>query len=353
MTAEPRRSPAFDAAAPAPEDDALARVAARYAVRLTPHLLDAMAAEAEDGSGPVTRQFRPTAAELDETPEERADPIGDAAHSPVPGIVHRYPDRVLLMPVGVCAAYCRFCFRRAVVGQGDGLLPADQLDAAVAYVAAHPEVWEVILTGGDPLVMSPRRLGDLLARLDAIPHVGVLRLHTRLPVHDPDRVTDELVAALRTPRDSAVWVAVHANHADEFSAPVRAAVARLAEAGIPLVGQSVLLRGVNDDPQALTALFRAMVRNRIKPYYLHHPDLAAGTGHFRLDLAAGRALVKGLRGAISGLCQPTYVLDIPGGHGKVPMTPDHLRDDDGEGTCLVEDPSGRLHRYPPAPGETP
>lgn len=351
----PLTAPSLPAAAPPPVDDALARVAERYAVRLTPHLAAHM--DAADPADPLTRQFQPTAAELVSGVEERADPIGDGAHSPLPGLVHRYPDRVLLMPVGVCAAYCRFCFRRAVVGQGDGLLPADQLEAALEYIAARPQVWEVILTGGDPLVLSPRRLADLMRRLDALPHVGVIRLHSRLPIHDPDRVDAAVVAAVSGLRDSAVWLAVHANHAAEFTPEVRAALARLADAGIPLVGQSVLLRGVNDSPEALTELFRTMVRNRIKPYYLHHPDLAEGTGHFRVGLDEGRQLVKGLRGTVSGLCQPTYVLDIPGGHGKVPMTPDHLVPA-AEG-CVVEDPWGGLHAYPPDPataaaaGETP
>lgn len=351
MTAAPRRPTAPSTAESAPPlDAALARVAERYAVRVTPHLAAHMAAD--DPADPIARQFQPTAAELDSTPEERADPIGDHAHSPVPGVVHRYPDRVLLMPVGICAAYCRFCFRRAVVGQGDGLLPEEALETALAYIESRPEVWEVILTGGDPLVMSPRRLARLLERLDAIPHVGVIRLHSRLPIHDPARVDADLVAVLAAPVETAVWLAVHANHAAEFTPEVRRALARVAGAGVPMVGQTVLLRGVNTDAETLTALFRAMVRNRIKPYYLHHPDLAEGTGHFRVPLAEGRRLVQGLRGTVSGLCQPTYVLDIPGGHGKVPMTPDHLHEDE-HGTCVVEDPWGRLHRYPPQPGEMP
>lgn len=330
--------------------DALARVAERFAVRLTPHLDAAMAGAAtDDARAALARQFVPSAAELATTAEERADPIGDGVHSPVPGIVHRYPDRVLLMPVEVCAAYCRFCFRRAVVGQGDGLLPDADLDRAIAYIEGRPEVWEVILTGGDPLVLSPRRLATLVARLDAIPHVGVIRLHSRLPIHDPDRVTPELVAALSSTTESAVWLAVHANHAAEFTLATTAALKRLSGAGIPLVGQTVLLRDVNDSAEALTDVFRAMVRHRIKPYYLHHPDLAEGTGHFRLSLAEGRRLVKGLRGVVSGLCQPTYVLDIPGGHGKVPVGPDALRaEPDHTGATIVDDPWGRPHRYPPA-----
>ncbi|WP_404382598.1 lysine-2,3-aminomutase-like protein [Caenispirillum salinarum] len=344
-------------ASPAPADlaftdaDALARVAERFAVRLTPHLEAAIAEAPTDAArAALARQFVPSAAELEITPDERADPIGDDVHSPVPGLVHRYPDRVLLMPVEVCAAYCRFCFRRAVVGQGDGLLPDADLDRAVAYIAERPDIWEVILTGGDPLVLSPRRLKALVARLDAIAHVGVIRLHSRLPVHDPARVTPALVDALAAAADSAVWLAVHANHAAEFTAETRNALRRLSGAGIPLVGQTVLLRGVNDTAEALTDLFRAMVRNRIKPYYLHHPDLAEGTGHVRLPLAEGRRLVKALRGTVSGLCQPTYVLDIPGGHGKVPVGPDALRDDPGHtDATIVEDPWGRPHRYPPVP----
>lgn len=337
--------PSDSSADPHAQAAALARVADRYAVRITPHLsahMDADDAEAD----PLARQFVPTVAELDEAPDERGDPIGDSVHSPMPGLVHRYPDRVLLMPVEVCAAYCRFCFRRAVVGQGDGLLPSEDLERALAYIAGCKDVWEVILTGGDPLVLSPRRLADLVARLDAMEHVGVIRLHTRLPVHDPARVDAALVAALATARDSAVWVAVHANHAAEFTPEVRAAVARLADAGIPLVGQTVLLRGVNDSAEALAELFRAMVRNRIKPYYLHHPDLAQGTGHFRLPVLDGQRLVRTLRGRVSGLCQPTYVLDIPGGHGKVPLSAGHVIHE-GDGSLTVEDPWGRLHAYPP------
>jgi lysine 2,3-aminomutase len=199
----------------------------------------------------------------------------------------------------------------------------------------------VILTGGDPLVLSARRLAQTVARLAAIDHVKVLRLHTRVPVADPEAVTPELAAALRSSRLPA-YVAIHANHARELTPAARAACARLADAGIPLLGQSVLLKGVNDEAAALEALFRAMVETRIKPYYLHHADLAPGTGHFRTTIAQGQALMRDLRGAVSGLCQPTYVLDIPGGHGKVPVGPGYLGAD-GE----VEDPAGGRHAYPP------
>ena len=322
---------------------ALERVAERYAVAITPAMAELV--DPGDPADPIGRQFIPDPRELDVRPEEAADPIGDAVHSPVKGVVHRYPDRVLLKLTHACAVYCRFCFRREVVGPGGagGLDPAE-LDAAYRYIESRPEIWEVILTGGDPLVLSPRRLSQAMARLAAIAHVKVVRLHTRVPVVDPAAVTPELVAALRR-QDLAVYVAVHANHARELTAEARAACARLADRGLPLLGQTVLLKGVNDGAPALADLFRAMVESRIKPYYLHHADLAPGTAHFRTTLAEGQALMRSLRGRLSGLCQPTYVLDVPGGHGKVPVGPAYLAaEDDG---LTVEDPAGRLHAYPP------
>ena len=300
---------------------------------LTPHIAT-LAQEAPA----VARQFLPDERETEIAPEELADPIGDAAFTPVKGIVHRYPDRVLLKPVMVCAAYCRFCFRREMVG--DGALTADELDTAVGYIASHPEIREVILTGGDPLVLSARRLGAIVKRLAAIPHLDWLRVHTRVPVVDPKRITAAMIAALRARLP--VYVAIHCNHAAELTDPVRRACARLADAGLPLLGQTVLLKGVNDDAETLAALMRALVKNRIKPYYLHHADLAPGTGHFRTSIAAGQALMRALRGRVSGLAQPTYVLDIPGGHGKVPIGPCYL---DGE---TVTDWRGKTHHYAPA-----
>jgi lysine 2,3-aminomutase len=320
---------------------ALERVAARYAIAVTPDVAELIEGP-DDGIG---RQFLPRAEELDAAPEERADPIGDAAHAPLPGIVHRYPDRVLLKPLHVCPVYCRFCFRREVVGPaGHGSLSDAELDAALAYVAARPEIWEVVLTGGDPFLLSPRRLAGIADALAGMDHVRVLRLHTRVPVVKPARVDAALVAALKG-FGRAVFVALHANHPREFSSSARAAIARLVDAGIPMVSQSVLLRSVNDDPETLGALMRAFVENRVKPYYLHHGDLAPGTGHFRTGLAEGQDLMRALRGRVSGLCQPTYVLDIPGGHGKVPVGPGYLGRE-GEG-WRVTDPEGRTHAYPP------
>lgn len=315
----------------------LEAVAARYAVAITPAM-----AELIPDNDAMAAQFVPTAAELVHAPEESADPIGDDAHSPVEGIVHRYPDRVLLKANHACAVYCRFCFRREMVGP-DGIRPLSpaQLDAAMAYIAGRPEIWEVIVTGGDPLILSPRRLADLMARLARIDHVKVVRFHTRVPAVDPARVTPALVRALKT-GGKTVWVALHANHADELTPAAGAAIARLVDAGLPMVSQTVLLRGVNDDAATLEALMRRFVELRIKPYYLHHADLAPGTGHFRTTIAEGQGLMRQLRGAVSGLCQPTYVLDIPGGHGKSPVGPAYVGD--GE----VTDPGGQAHPYPTA-----
>jgi lysine 2,3-aminomutase len=318
-------------------DPALAEVARRYAVAITP----TMASLIETATDPIGAQFLPDARELITTPEELADPIGDHAHSPTPWIVHRYADRLLLKLTHVCPVYCRFCFRREMVGPGKarGLKPA-ALDAALDYIRAQPKVWEVILTGGDPFVISARRAKAVTQALAAIEHVQVLRWHTRVPVVAPERVTPAFVRALKAP-GKAVYVALHANHAREFTAQARAAIARLVDAGIPMVSQTVLLKGVNDTPAALEDLMRAFVVNRIKPYYLHHGDLAPGTGHFRTSIAQGQALIRTLKINASGLCQPTYVLDIPGGHGKAPLTPSHWRDGD------VLDDAGCWRTYPP------
>jgi len=327
---------------------ALDDVTRRYAVAVTPSL--AALIDRDDPSDPIARQFVPDVAELDQAPEEDVDPIGDDAHSPVDGIVHRYPDRVLLKLTHVCAVYCRFCFRRERVGPGkpNALSPA-ALARALDYIRSHPEIWEVILTGGDPLVLSPRRLRAVMKELAAVDHVKVVRLHTRVPVAEPERVTPDLVRAMKA-RGKAVYVAVHVNHARELTIRVRAALARMADSGLVLLGQSVLLAGVNDDAETLGTLMRALVECRVKPYYLHHGDLAPGTAHLRTDLETGQALMRRLRGRWSGLCQPTYVLDIPGGFGKSPAGPNFITrtGDNGSARFIVEDFNGRRHAYPPA-----
>ncbi|HZT50444.1 MAG TPA: lysine-2,3-aminomutase-like protein [Stellaceae bacterium] len=318
-------------------------VAERYAVAITPDM--AALIEGDPATDPIGRQFVPQAAELDRAAAELADPIGDHAHSPVTGLVHRYPDRVLLKPSLVCPVYCRFCFRREAVGPKGGLLTQRELAAAFDYIRARPEIWEVIVSGGDPFLLSPRRLRAIVAALDAMPQLGVIRFHTRVPVVDPGRVGAALVAALAA--EKAVYVVIHANHPRELTPAVRAACARMGRAGIPLLAQTVLLKGVNDDAATLEALLRGLVAMRVKPYYLHHLDLAPGTGHFRTGIAEGQALMRRLRGRVSGLCQPTYVLDLPGGHGKVPIGPCHARPGAAAGTWCIEDTQGAQHPYPP------
>jgi lysine 2,3-aminomutase len=317
----------------------LEQVAARYAVAITPALAGLI--DRADPADPIARQFVPDARELDLHPEENSDPIGDDAHSPIEGIVHRYPDRVLLKLVNACAVYCRFCFRRETVGPGRGGLSPAALAAALDYIRATPQIWEVILTGGDPLVASPRRLKAVMAELAAIGHVKVIRVHTRMPVAAPEKISTALVRALRT--DKAAFVVLHVNHPRELSKAVRAACARFIDAGIPMLSQSVLLRGVNDDAGTLGALMRALVECRIKPYYLHHADLAPGTAHWRTTIAHGQSLMRALHGHYSGLCQPAYMLDIPGGHGKSPVGPNYLSPDGR----TIEDFNGRRHSYPP------
>jgi lysine 2,3-aminomutase len=317
-------------------------VARKYAVAVSP-TLEALIDPADAGD-PIARQFLPDIAELIETAEERFDPIGDSAHEPVKGLVHRHSDRVLFKAVSRCPVYCRFCFRREMVGPGKApALTADDRERVFAYIAAHPEIEEVILTGGDPFALGVRRVEEITSRLAAIAHVKIIRWHTRVPMVDPERVSDDFIAALLQPGVTS-WVAIHANHAKEFSADARLALARLVDAGIPLVSQSVLLKGVNDNAESLAALMRAFLANRIKPYYLHHPDLARGTSHFRVGIEEGLALTRALRARLSGLAQPTYVLDIPGGFGKVPLDSAHV--EKTQTGHRIRDFSGRWHPYP-------
>ncbi len=320
----------------------LEEVAARYAVAITPAMERMI--DPADPADPIARQFRPDARELDHLPEERADPIDDGPHSPVDGVVHRYRDRCLLKITHVCPVYCRFCFRREMVGPGKAEPITDaKLDAAFAYIERHPELWEVILTGGDPFVLSPRRAREITTRLAAIPHVQVIRWHTRMPVVDPARVSDDFVCAIKCSK--AVYVALHANHPREITEDARAAIGRLVDAGIPMISQTVLLKGVNDDVETLEALMRALVVARVKPYYLHHGDLAPGTSHFRTTIEAGQDLTDALRTRASGLCQPTYVLDIPGGAAKAPLARVAVRVSDGNSEVCGND--GAWRAYPP------
>lgn len=325
----------------------LAPVAAAYATAITPALVALI--NRTDPADPIALQFVPSSAELDLRPEELPDPIGDHTHEPVPGIVHRYPDRVLLKAVSVCPVYCRFCFRREMVGpdKESNLSPAE-LAAALAYIRNHPEIWEVIVTGGDPFMLSARRASALTRELESIPHVKVIRWHTRMPVADPDRVSDEFVEAISS-KSKPVYVAIHCNHPRELTPEMRAACARLVDAGIPLLSQTVLLKGINDEVETLAQLMRDFVETRIKPYYLHHADLAPGTSHFRTTVEKGQELVRALRDRVSGLAQPHYVIDIPGGVSKALASPADVETEGGRVRLRGRD--GNFRDYPDTPSE--
>jgi lysine 2,3-aminomutase len=316
-------------------------VGARYAVAVTPSM--AALIDPADPADPIARQLLPDRRELVASPEERPDPIGDHTHEPVPGLVHRYPDRVLLKLTLACPVYCRFCFRREMVGPGGPPpMTGERLAPALDYIRSRSGITEVILTGGDPLMLSARRIAEVTSALAAIPHVAVLRWHSRVPVVDPGRVTTELARALAAPARP-VWIAIHTNHVREITEEARSAILRLAAAGHILLSQTVLLKGVNNDAATLADLFTTLISLGVKPYYLHHADLAPGTRHFRTSVAEGQDLVRALRGRISGLALPTYVLDVPGGAGKVPLGPSYI---DDRSAATVLDPLGRQHTHP-------
>ena len=320
--------------------DPVEELARKFAIAITPQMHGLI--DESNADDPIAAQFVPSPMEMLDADDEVEDPISDSSFTPVRGIVHRYPDRVLLKPLLVCPVYCRFCFRREVVGPGSQGLSEDEVDAALAYIESREAIWEVVISGGDPLILSPRRIRDIMRRLEKIPHVGVVRYHTRVPVVKPEVVTEELIEALRIKK--AVYIVLHTNHVRELSQAAKVACAKLIDSGFPMLSQTVLLRGVNAEPKTLERLFRALVELRIKPYYLHQGDLAKGTKHFRTSIAEGQQIMRALRGHVSGLCQPLYVLDIPGGNGKVPIGPGYL-ENHGDGNYSVEDYNGIVHRY--------
>ena len=314
----------------------------RYAYKITDTVKETIQGTIQND--PVAKQYIPQTRELKILPEENPDPIGDDVHSPIKGIVHRYPDRVLLKLSNVCAVYCRYCFRREMVGPGEGVLNEAEIEEALTYIKSQPDIFEVILTGGDPLVVAPRLLDQVMSALEEIEHVQVIRVHTRVPIAAPDKITLEMAQALA--RRKQVYVALHINHANEITQDVKNALHNLKHAGCILLSQSVLLKDVNDNADSLETLFRALIVLGVKPYYLHHPDLAPGTSHFRLSLKEGQAIMRQLLGRLSGICQPTYMLDIPGGAGKIPINPFYLQERD-DGHYEIEDFQGGKHIYPP------
>ncbi|PZP54499.1 MAG: lysine 2,3-aminomutase [Micavibrio aeruginosavorus] len=297
-----------------------------------------------DPNDPIARQYMPSAEETVPSLLDQTDPIGDHKNGVGKLIVHRYPDRLLLLATDHCAAYCRFCFRKDRVGKGEAVPHDADMEEALSYIEKNKSIWEVIFSGGDPLILSPRRLEQIISRVVNIPHVKTIRFHTRMPVSDPSRITPELAKAIVS--NKATYIVIHANHPDELTQEAINGFRILQKSGAVLLSQSVLLRGVNDNAETLEQLFRGLVENSIKPYYLHHPDLVEGSAHFQLSLDEGEALMKDLRGKISGLCWPTYVLDIPGGFGKVPVNASYLTKTP-DGRYLVEDIYGDKHAYPP------
>lgn len=322
------------------EERALSGAGTLFRMGITPHYATLM--DPDDPACPLRMQAVPRGGELAVADFETADPLAEDAASPVPGIVHRYPDRVLFLTTHECALYCRHCTRRRIVGDQQAV-STPMLDAALDYVRRTPAVRDVLLSGGDPLAVSDRRLEYVLSRLREIPHVEIIRIGTRMPVVLPQRITPELVEVLR--RYHPLWLNTHFNHPFELAPPAtREAMGRLADAGIPLGNQTVLLRGVNDCPVVMKALVHELVKLRCRPYYLYNCDLSEGLGHFRTSVSTGVAIVEALRGHTSGYAVPTFVVDAPGGGGKVPLAPDYLVSR-GEGRVVLRNYEGRHFTY--------
>lgn len=315
----------------------------KFSLAITQHMHAQI--DMNDKNDPIAMQFVPNAKELNILPQEKADPIGDDSHMTVKGLIHRYPDRCLLTPVHVCPVYCRFCFRREKVGAGSKVMLEEELNLAYEYINKHKELWEVILTGGDPLILNPKKLNQILEKLSAIKHIGVIRIHTRIPIVDPSRINIEMLKAFQ--KSIPVYIVIHSNHPKEFTLESINACKDLINYGVPLLSQSVLLKGINDDIDTLSELMKCFIKNKIKPYYLHQGDLAQGTQHFRTSIRTGQKLMKQLRGRFSGICQPTYMLDIPGGYGKSPIGPNYLKLVTKENCTeyIVEDYNGIEHEY--------
>lgn len=302
-----------------PPEEAILATTGHFRVEVTPYFASLM--DPYDPTCPIRRQVVPTHHELAPLNGDMADSLSEEAHSPVPGLVHRYPDRVLMLVTTQCASYCRYCTRSRIVGDPTSQFSRTSYDAQIDYIAATPSVRDVLISGGDPLILPQRVLEDLLSRLRAIPHVEVIRIGTRVPSFLPQRIDQDLVNMLR--RYHPLWMNLHFNHAREITPQVRRACAMLADAGIPLGCQSVLLAGVNDCPNVMTELVHELVKLRVRPYYLYQCDLVAGAGHFRTPVAKGIEIIEALRGHTSGFAVPTFVVDAPRGGGKVPLMPQY------------------------------
>jgi lysine 2,3-aminomutase len=313
----------------------------KLALAVTPHYFNLI--EQENPGCPIRRQIIPHVGEGSVSSAEMADPCGEDSHMPVPGLVHRYPDRVLFLVTDRCAAYCRYCTRsRVVSGAGEQELETD-FDQAIAYLEQHTEVRDVLLSGGDPLLFSDEKLDALLGRLRAIPHIEFLRIGTRVPIFLPQRITPELCAILK--KHHPLFMSVHVNHPRELTTEVRDALARLADHGVPLGNQSVLLRGVNDSLPVMKSLVQKLLRCRVRPYYLYQCDLIRGSAHLRAPVAKGIEIIEGLRGHTTGYAVPQYVIDAPGGGGKVPVNPGYVFFHDRE-KVVFRNFEGKVFEYP-------
>ncbi|HCX59791.1 MAG TPA: lysine 2,3-aminomutase [Candidatus Cloacimonas sp.] len=304
-----------------PEEEALfAKQEFSFRMAITPYYLSLI--DHSNPNDPVRMQAIPRVYESELSSSDMADPLHEDADAPVPGMTHRYPDRVLLLLTDQCAMYCRHCTRRRKAGEHDAPMPAENVDKAIEYIREHKEIRDVILSGGDPLTLGDERLDNILGKLSRIDHVDIVRLGTRTPVVLPQRITDSLLAVLK--KYPFVWVNTHYNHPQEISETAAKALARLAEAGLPLGNQSVLLKGINDHVDVMKALVHKLVRNRVRPYYIYQCDLSEGISHFRTPISRGIEIIESLRGHTSGLCVPTFVVDAPGGGGKIPVMPNYI-----------------------------
>src|ERR1700722_2161312 len=320
----------------------------KLALAITPYFFNLI--DPADENCPIRTQVVPREAETHTAPWEMADPCGEDSHSPVPGLVHRYPDRVLFLVTDRCAAYCRYCTRSRLVSNAAGYDFHPEFDRQIEYVRQHPEIRDVLLSGGDPLLLGDEKLEYLLAKLRAIPHLEFLRIGSRIPIFLPQRITPALCAMLK--KYHPLFISVHSNHPRELTTEVREALGRLADAGIPLGNQSVLLRNVNDNAVTMRALLQKLLMCRVKPYYIYQCDLINGSAHLRTSVRKGLEIMESLRGHTSGYAVPQYVIDAPGGGGKVPINPDYVlsRNDD---RVIIRNFEGRIFEYPEAADGTP
>ena len=309
-----------------PEIDRLKQAAENFEFRISPAMVDLI----REPGDPIWRQYVPSVQEL-EVADGIVDSLAEDAHSPVPNLTHRYPDRALFLVSPVCASYCRFCTRRRKVGDPEKI-PLSQLESAFRYLEEHSEIRDVIMSGGDPLLLSDRRLDEILSRLRAIPHLEIIRIGSRVPCHLPERITPELCGILR--RYHPFFINTHFNHPDELTPAAVKGLGMLADAGIPLGCQTVLLKGVNDDPAVMKRLMQKLLMARVRPYYIYQCDQVAGAEHFRTAIEKGLEIVKALRGWTSGLAVPHYVIDAPGGGGKIPLLPEYVELIDDEQVVL-------------------